>query len=35
MNPAKKSALRDNYKKLLNEITRDKRDSKVLLFLLF
>ena len=29
MDPAKKSDLRDDYKKLRNEITRDKRDSKM------
>ena len=28
MNPAKKSTLRDDYKKLRNEITKDKRESK-------
>ena len=28
MDPAEKSALRNNYKKLRNEITKDKRDNK-------
>ena len=28
MNPAKENALLDDYKKLRNEITTDKRDSK-------
>jgi hypothetical protein len=33
--PIKKNSLRNDYKKLRNEITNDKRNSKKSLFLLF